>query len=543
MIVRKLIVAFFVLTLSVFVFCLAATLVLGYQGTITFILHQLPAGGYGAKIFYPFFSLLKLSKFRLIQGLFLMAILGNMALFYQVRRISNAVHWFLDSVAQSIVTLFSRIIKPEALAVLIMPLGAYIYFACSHPVFYDEAWTFMNYSSRSILSSILNYNSTNNHILHSIFTNVTYHLTFLPYLIRLRIPAIAAGFLTQVALLNFLSKYQGRKMAAVAVAICSTLFLTVYYSYFSRGYALDLFFFVLTLHAAFNIVYEGNRKIDWLYYSATSVLGFYTMPLFLYPFAIINIGLFALNYRNLKWQIICNVGIVFAVLWLYAPPLYFSHLAAFSVTANKLADSDKTYTFFIHAIKDIVGVPAIYLVPFLMLGILGFWNNKKAFVFLIIFLLFPLMLLVTQSFVPISRSFLYYGVILTILTVKPFERLIVKANTMVLVGVCIALQILLLWNFNNRITTYEDSFLVNKDIRQIEGNHTYLTDYDIFSVRLQFDLFVDHVPNYKLTYCYDVPMSADTINQYDYVIIGRTIDRTITKKPFIYNTDYAIYKK
>jgi len=163
-----------------------------------------------------------------------------------------------------------------------------------YPIDFDEADTYMLFSSQGPLVSATFYPLPNNHILFSIITSVT---TLLPgdpvYLLRL--PLIPIGVLCMFLLYAFLKKHFTEEAALIGLSFFIASYPVVLYSFLARGYLLLLFCYIGALYAIFQITISyDNRKRFYYLLTVSSVAGFYTIPSFLYAFA--GLLLFALFY-------------------------------------------------------------------------------------------------------------------------------------------------------------------------------------------------------------------------------------------------------
>ncbi|MFT3796806.1 hypothetical protein [Flavobacterium sp.] len=114
-------------------------------------------------------------------------------------------------------------------------------------------------------------------------------------------------------------KHFDYKLALVVVAISSVLFLNLYYSYMSRGYSLVTLFFILALQASFDTIKLENNRKHWVFFGIASVLGFYAMPSFLYPFVTLNVLILYFRRANLWPQLATGFSVVLVVSLLYLP--------------------------------------------------------------------------------------------------------------------------------------------------------------------------------------------------------------------------------
>ncbi|MFT3796805.1 hypothetical protein [Flavobacterium sp.] len=96
------------------------------------------------------------------------------------------------------------ITEKKYLALLLaIPLAASVYYALQMPVSYDEAWTFLNFTRKGFVASASHYPAPNNHVLHSLVTNLTYHLPGLSNLFKMRISVLCVNLVSMVLLYRF----------------------------------------------------------------------------------------------------------------------------------------------------------------------------------------------------------------------------------------------------------------------------------------------------------------------------------------------------
>jgi 4-amino-4-deoxy-L-arabinose transferase-like glycosyltransferase len=86
----------------------------------------------------------------------------------------------------------------------------------------------------------------------------------------MRISSIGASMLTCLLLYSLVKKYYSANSAIVVTGVASVLFMFVYYSFASRGYALINLFFVLALYAVHKIIFENNRVQHWIYFLSSA---------------------------------------------------------------------------------------------------------------------------------------------------------------------------------------------------------------------------------------------------------------------------------
>lgn len=173
---------------------------------------------------------------------------------------------------------------------LLINLVFRIFYAIETPIFYDEAWTYLNFTNKGILYSATIYPAPNNHVLHSILTNLSYHLPFSETL-NLRLPSIFLGTLSVFFLFVVFGKLFNKKAALILIIIYTSLTPVLMYNFMARGYSFILFFFILGFYAASQIIQKYKQTDLIKYYvllSISGILGVFTMPSFLYPFFSLN---------------------------------------------------------------------------------------------------------------------------------------------------------------------------------------------------------------------------------------------------------------
>ncbi len=265
------------------------------------------------------------------------------------------------------------------------------------PVGYDEAYTFMHFGSRAIRYIVTDYSGPNNHIFHSLLVSLSYHL-FGNSLWALRLPAMSAGVLCIPA--GYLAgKRLFNHWSGLIAAVCLALMpMLVDYSDNARGYTLICLFSIIGLWMAAELT-RKNLAAGWLILSITCILGFYTIPTFLYPFGVIFVwlGLSALQgktggltciaflTRLLFWGLFTGVS----VFILYSPVFFFG-TGIQSIIGNEFVQS-LTWPDFRNTLSARIpkvwdewwfGIPVWikwFSVGGFFLSFLSIWNDGKTF--------------------------------------------------------------------------------------------------------------------------------------------------------------------
>lgn len=520
----------------------------GYQKGLSWLIKSSGKENYTDKIF----ALISPAKYTgLLLALFVFAALFGLLLWK-----SAFIHLKVQAVSGKFAHSFSEIFKmafsSDLKYLLIIPVTASVYFAFSLPVSYDEAWTYLNFTSKGFISSISYYPAPNNHILHSILTNFTSLFRFFSPLFCLRISAVIVNLLFLLVSFSFVRKYYNERLAIMVSGICSVLFLTIYYSYMSRGYGLICLFFVTALYASFNITEGQNKNIDWLWFSLSCVLGFYTMPSFLYPFITLNVFILLRKRAFFKKQFIAASLTIIVVALLYLPVIIVNGVSALANNPYvkplpRKEVIEQLPSFLNTAIADITGTSSIIIILLLCFsaGFAFYKKEKKSILLILLFILTPAILLTLHSVIPFSRTFIYYNIILTIICLLPLYTIFEKnkPKTIYLIALVLLIQIAGVYNFSQQIKKYEAYNLEsNQIIQKIIGNKNYLCDEDLFSMNLLFELKAGQYSQSNMQYFNAVPFNADTIKDYDYIIIGKPFDKTKIRKPIYETHDYRVYQ-
>ncbi len=160
------------------------------------------------------------------------------------------------------------------------------------PMRYDEAYSFTNYASQPIRSFISDYALPNNHLFHTLLVHLSF-LAFGNHVWAIRLPALLAGIaMVPAAYLAGRAVYAGSAglFAAALVAGSSVL---VEYSTNARGYTLICLFSLLLVPISIQLPRDAWRRAAVLFI-LLATLGLFTIPVMLYPLAIIVLWLAAL---------------------------------------------------------------------------------------------------------------------------------------------------------------------------------------------------------------------------------------------------------
>ncbi|RKY36024.1 MAG: hypothetical protein DRP73_04055, partial [Candidatus Omnitrophota bacterium] len=150
------------------------------------------------------------------------------------------------------------------------------------PIGYDEALSFLVFGCKPLKESLTNYVIPNNHLFHTFLVHmVTAVLPPYPWIIRL--PAFVAGVVMVPCSYFVFELLYSPQIALLASGMITASSILVEYSVSARGYTLMIVCFLLSLGAMLKVMRDDRFKW-WFLFVISSVLGFYTMPVMIYPF-------------------------------------------------------------------------------------------------------------------------------------------------------------------------------------------------------------------------------------------------------------------
>lgn len=222
----------------------------------------------------------------------------------------------------------------------------------NRPIAYDEAYTFINFASRPFKHILADYSAPNNHIFHTILVSFVYRLFGgQPWAVRL--PAFLAGVLIVPAMYLTARRFFSRPQAMGAAAVMAVTPLFINYSVNGRGYTMVILLALILANFAAILVREQSKSA-LIAFGLTGALGFYTIPIFLYPMAGVSLWV-VMNYlfATASWQDKARWLAIFLVtcvlsglltLLLYSPVIFFG-TGFSSITGNEFVQSLDWATF------------------------------------------------------------------------------------------------------------------------------------------------------------------------------------------------------
>jgi len=294
------------------------------------------------------------------------------------------------------------------------------------PILYDEAFTFIHYASRSFKYILAAYSAPNNHIFHTLLVGITYRLFGgQPWILRL--PAFTAGVLGIPAAFLTARRFFSRSQALAASLPVAVMAGFINYSTNGRGYTMVTLFALLLANFGAILVKKQSQSA-LVAFGITGALGFYTIPVFLYPMAGISLWVAVTYLADKKpWRDrLRQLGIFLAVcalsglltLLLYSPVLIFG-TGLESIVGNEVVEP-LTWSSFLDGIGTRISItwgnwmrgldPLVenLLLGGFLLSIVFYRKASRQLLPMQVFLFLAVMiLLVLQRVTPFGRVFLY----------------------------------------------------------------------------------------------------------------------------------------
>jgi len=202
------------------------------------------------------------------------------------------------------------------------------------PLGHDEAYMYNAFASRSFWHIVTNYHLPNNHVFLSVIIKIVTGLLG-NHVWSLRLPTIIAGTLMVPASYYFGKRFYGVETGVLSSILVAVFPILVQYSVLARGYAIVALITLLIFPLADYVRVNKNRFV-WLLIVVLSALGFFTIPLMLFPWGALYIWLIVSlifkdthSYKSkfdfLKYWV--SSGIVTAVITilLYTPIIIYSY--------------------------------------------------------------------------------------------------------------------------------------------------------------------------------------------------------------------------
>ena len=240
----------------------------------------------------------------------------------------------------------------EALAITFVGLLNRLYFL-SQPVRFDEAATYLDFASKPLFLGVSMYPEPNNQVFHTILVHFSTEI-FGNHLWALRLPTLLAGTLMVFIAYWTARRIYSRAVALVAATLVATSSILVEYSTNARGYTIVTCCFLVLLLSIELLLAKSNALLFALM-TVTAAIGFYTVPIMLFPFGgaiiwlLIRLARQKTSYRTLIWKPVVVSAVCAAVITgiLYIPILVVSgiHTMTAVTTGPAYVQKQSLYAF------------------------------------------------------------------------------------------------------------------------------------------------------------------------------------------------------
>ena len=166
-----------------------------------------------------------------------------------------------------------------------------VMFSLRTPLRYDEAYTYMEFARHSFWQVISDYHVVNNHIFHTVLAYGATRLFGSGWL-ALRLPALTAGLLLIPSLYVLAREMYNEKVGLVTAGMFSVSPVFMLYATSARGYSWVMLFTVWALLLALRLQ-TGTDRGAWLLLVVCGALGVWTIPVMVYPLAVVYLWLLA----------------------------------------------------------------------------------------------------------------------------------------------------------------------------------------------------------------------------------------------------------
>lgn len=225
--------------------------------------------------------------------------------------------------------------RAHAVGVVVMTLAAATAAALmlDQPARGDEAGTYTRYVAQNPLYIVAVYEKTNNHVLHSLLAWLSVNV-FGDGLLQLRLPTFFAGLLLLPTAYVAVRRHHGRESALLALAFLASSTLIVDQSSAARGYQMLHLAFVVLIAVLPSLV--RGQQWAWLVFVITVALGFWIVPMMVYPAVIVGVWLCIARFRDAPRNprtffvrlAVAVVSVIVIVAALYAPAQAVTQAAA-----------------------------------------------------------------------------------------------------------------------------------------------------------------------------------------------------------------------
>ena len=176
----------------------------------------------------------------------------------------------------------------------------------NRPIEYDEAYTFTEFARHSFKAVLTDYHVPNNHIFHTILVRFSF-LLFGNQVWEIRLPVLIASIFLIISMYFITRSYFDRVAGILAALLTATIPVLVLKSVSARGYIIVCLMMVIALILA-NYVHTNKNIAGWILFSLSCSVGFYTIPMMIYPAGFIFIWLASLSVSRQTQEVYSSSG-------------------------------------------------------------------------------------------------------------------------------------------------------------------------------------------------------------------------------------------
>ena len=433
------------------------------------------------------------------------------------------------------------------------------FYIFKYPISIDEALTFEWFTSKGAFTSLTTYPEPNNHVLFSLISNVFESLPITPIL-KLRLPNVLLGLLLVVIVYLFLKKEFSHKISVLPHTIFVFSYAITCYSVLARGYMLVIF--SSTMCFIFLLYYLRYNNFKYFkYFILFSIIGFWSIPLFLYPFLSFIVVLFV-NFKKIKIKdykalFIGFLLISFSVCLFYFPIIYYNGLKSLignsAIQNRSLNDLNHYFDLFFRAYDNLIGINSfIIMLSFVVVLLVSIVVNsrdrhEKSFVLILISIPYFFSFLQNIWLSPRMLVYLIFPFIFGISLLLGYFKIFSKIPLFFIYIFAILIFTIEMRIFNK---THKESFLsgdlVGEQIwRYIDINNKKNPRIFIDAVDEPYDYFIlsyylnCNSSNFKIDTSF-LNFKKNNTNLYDYMLIK---EKRVKELEFLntFNSDNQIY--
>jgi Dolichyl-phosphate-mannose-protein mannosyltransferase len=310
----------------------------------------------------------------------------------------------------------------------------------NQPMRYDESATVLGYASKPFYLGLSIYNEPNNHFFHTLLVHISMMIAGSAEW-AVRLPALIAGVMLCLLAYALSLRLSGRTGALWAASLVSTSSILIEYSTNARGFTLICCATVVILIAGLEAL---TYAAPWWFFvfGLTAIIGFWTIPIFLFPFGGILLWLATESatrrgkFRHVFWhRLALSCGLASAgTLLVYLPAIAVNGPSALfrnqwvapqnlqswlSGNESQLRTTSELWT------RDLPSGWTLILTIGLLWSLVVYPRLRRLLLSLVTWTVF---LLVARRFVPVARIWLMYLPILLVVSASGlswiFEHLV-----------------------------------------------------------------------------------------------------------------------